>query len=103
MATAYIPGPTLHQAVADHGPLPMEPVAVLGAGLAEGLDAIHAQNVVHRDLKPANVILTADGPASSTSASPAPDPLTVPGPVVDYRSLPVSKASRAEACMGLSP
>ncbi|MEV4395322.1 serine/threonine-protein kinase [Nonomuraea sp. NPDC049607] len=62
LATAYIPGPTLHQAVADHGPLPMESVAVLGAGLAEGLDAIHAQNVVHRDLKPANVILTADGP-----------------------------------------
>ncbi|MEU8108689.1 protein kinase [Nonomuraea muscovyensis] len=62
LATAYIPGPTLHQAVADHGPLPMESVAVLGAGLAEGLDAIHAQNVVHRDLKPANVILTSDGP-----------------------------------------
>ncbi|MEV4183754.1 serine/threonine-protein kinase [Streptosporangium canum] len=62
LATAHIPGPTLHQAVADHGPLPMESVAVLGAGLAEGLDAIHAQNVVHRDLKPANVILTADGP-----------------------------------------
>ncbi|MFD3683588.1 hypothetical protein ACFWTE_02050 [Nocardiopsis sp. NPDC058631] len=38
-ATAHIPGPTLHRAAADHGPLPAESVAVLGAGLAEGLAA----------------------------------------------------------------
>jgi tRNA A-37 threonylcarbamoyl transferase component Bud32 len=62
LATAYIPGPSLHQAVADHGPLPPGSVAVLGAGLAEGLAAVHACGVVHRDLKPANVILAEDGP-----------------------------------------
>ncbi|MFY7065735.1 protein kinase domain-containing protein [Nocardiopsis changdeensis] len=62
LATAYIPGPTLHRAVADHGPLPVETVAVLGAGLAEGLSAVHAQGVVHRDLKPGNVLLAEDGP-----------------------------------------
>ncbi|GAB2484509.1 protein kinase domain-containing protein [Nocardiopsis aegyptia] len=62
LATAYIPGPSLHQAVAGHGPLPLESVAVLGAGLAEGLAAVHASGVVHRDLKPANVILAEDGP-----------------------------------------
>ncbi|WP_306366981.1 serine/threonine-protein kinase [Nocardiopsis sp. CC223A] len=62
LATAYIPGPTLHQAVTDHGPLPVESVAVLGAGLAEGLAAVHASDLVHRDLKPANIILAADGP-----------------------------------------
>ncbi|MCY9783626.1 serine/threonine protein kinase [Nocardiopsis sp. EMB25] len=62
LATAYIPGPTLHTAVVDHGPLPLGSVAVLGAGLAEGLTAVHAQKLVHRDLKPANVILAADGP-----------------------------------------
>ncbi|XKK38481.1 serine/threonine protein kinase [Nocardiopsis sp. ARC36] len=62
LATAYIPGPTLHRAVTDHGPLPAETVAVLGAGLAEGLAAVHAQGIVHRDLKPANVLLAQEGP-----------------------------------------
>ncbi|TYB58560.1 DUF4328 domain-containing protein [Nonomuraea sp. PA05] len=62
LASAYIPGPSLHQAVQEHGPLPPESVAVLGAGLAEGLAAVHACEVVHRDLKPANVILAEDGP-----------------------------------------
>ncbi|MFY7066934.1 serine/threonine-protein kinase [Nocardiopsis changdeensis] len=61
-ATAYIPGPTLHRAVTDHGPLPQRTVAVLGAGLAEGLAAVHAQKPVHRDLKPGNVLLAHDGP-----------------------------------------
>ncbi|GAA1643979.1 hypothetical protein GCM10009733_046360 [Nonomuraea maheshkhaliensis] len=62
LATAYIPGPSLHQAIEDHGPLSLEPAAVLGAGLAEGLAAVHACEMVHRDLKPANVILAEDGP-----------------------------------------
>jgi len=62
LATAYVPGPSLAQQVAEHGPLPAEAVLALAAGLAEGLAAIHAAGVVHRDLKPSNVLLAADGP-----------------------------------------
>ena len=62
LATEYVPGPTLHQAVADHGPLPEDTVRSLGAGLAEALVAIHRAGLVHRDLKPANVLLGPDGP-----------------------------------------
>jgi outer membrane protein assembly factor BamB len=62
LATAYIPGPTLAEAVAEHGPLPVESVLALGAGVAEALIAVHAEGLVHRDLKPSNVLLATDGP-----------------------------------------
>jgi serine/threonine protein kinase len=62
LATAYVAGPSLADAVRDHGPLPVTSVLRLAAGLAEGLCAIHAAGVVHRDLKPANVLLAGDGP-----------------------------------------
>ncbi|GAA1704493.1 PQQ-binding-like beta-propeller repeat protein [Nonomuraea bangladeshensis] len=62
LATAYLRGLSLSQAVQTHGPLPMSSVYAVGAGLAEALIAIHEAGVVHRDLKPSNVILTADGP-----------------------------------------
>ncbi|WTT97708.1 serine/threonine-protein kinase [Streptomyces sp. NBC_00076] len=62
LATAYVPGPTVAEAVAAHGPLPVETVLALGAGIAEALIAVHAEGLVHRDLKPSNVLLAADGP-----------------------------------------
>jgi serine/threonine protein kinase len=62
LATAYVRGPSLADAVSEHGPLPAASVLVLARGLAEGLSAIHAAGVVHRDLKPANVLLAEDGP-----------------------------------------
>ena len=62
LATAYVPGPSLHTLVREHGPLSADSVAVLGAGLAEGLAAVHACRIVHRDLKPGNVLLAVDGP-----------------------------------------
>ena len=62
LATAYVPGPSLSEAVASHGPLPTGSLLTLTAGLAESLSAIHAAGVVHRDLKPSNVLIAEDGP-----------------------------------------
>jgi eukaryotic-like serine/threonine-protein kinase len=62
LATAYVPGPSLAEAITRHGPLPAPSVLALAAGLAEGLGAIHAAGIVHRDLKPSNVLLADDGP-----------------------------------------
>ncbi|MDQ0762858.1 outer membrane protein assembly factor BamB family protein [Streptomyces canus] len=62
LATVYVPGVPLGDAVAAHGPWPQAEVFALGAGLAEALEAIHAADVVHRDLKPSNILLAADGP-----------------------------------------
>ncbi|MFD7325250.1 serine/threonine-protein kinase [Streptomyces sp. NPDC059875] len=62
LATAYVPGPSLADAVLAHGALPVETVLLLVAGMAEALHVIHGAGIVHRDLKPSNVLLAADGP-----------------------------------------
>jgi hypothetical protein len=62
LATAFVPGPSLAEAVAADGPLPLASVWKLAAGLVEALQAVHACGLVHRDLKPANVLLAIDGP-----------------------------------------
>jgi serine/threonine protein kinase len=62
LVTAYVPGPSLEEAVDSQGPLPLSSVLTLAAGLAEGLGAVHAEGMVHRDLKPSNVLLASDGP-----------------------------------------
>jgi serine/threonine protein kinase len=62
LATSYVAGPSLEQEVSGHGPLSVAAVTALAAGLAEGLNVIHAAGVVHRDLKPSNVLLAGDGP-----------------------------------------
>jgi hypothetical protein len=61
-ATAYIAGPSLQAAVAEHGPFPAFSVYCLLAGAAEGIATVHAAGLIHRDLKPGNVLLAADGP-----------------------------------------
>ncbi|MGC4936385.1 protein kinase domain-containing protein [Kribbella sp. DT2] len=62
LATEFLPGPTLQQAVDGQGPLRPDGLRYVAAGLAEALVAIHRAGVVHRDLKPSNILLTDNGP-----------------------------------------
>ncbi|MFC8013018.1 serine/threonine-protein kinase, partial [Streptomyces cinereoruber] len=62
LATEYVLGPPLDDAVALGGPLPEPTVRALGAALAGALAQLHSSDVVHRDLKPSNVLVTAHGP-----------------------------------------
>ena len=43
------------------GALPVDRVAKLAVGIADGLAEIHALGIVHRDLKPQNVLITQEG------------------------------------------
>ncbi|MFG2135640.1 protein kinase [Streptomyces sp. NPDC048650] len=62
LATAYVLGPPLDDAVEQTGPLPEASVRALGAALCEALGRLHRSDVVHRDLKPSNIMITAYGP-----------------------------------------
>ncbi|MET9669513.1 serine/threonine-protein kinase [Streptomyces sp. NPDC006475] len=62
IASEFLAGPTLEQAVDAYGPLPDEALRALAASLADTLGTIHAIGLIHRDLKPANIVLTSSGP-----------------------------------------
>lgn len=53
-------GYSLGGIVDEKGPLPCEAVARIGAQIALGLAAIHAQGIIHRDIKPDNILVGND-------------------------------------------
>ncbi|MCT4355911.1 bifunctional serine/threonine-protein kinase/ABC transporter substrate-binding protein [Streptomyces sp. Je 1-79] len=62
LATEFVPGPSLAEAVGLHLALPEPSVRALGARLADALADMHEAGLVHRDVKPGNVLLALDGP-----------------------------------------
>ncbi|GAA4538811.1 serine/threonine-protein kinase [Amycolatopsis samaneae] len=62
LASVFVAGPSLKEAIDAAGPLPVESVRFLAVGLASALGEIHRVGLIHRDLKPSNVLLTDDGP-----------------------------------------
>lgn len=62
LASSYVPGLALDDALGRFGPLPMPAVFQLIGCTAQALHAVHAASVIHRDLKPSNILLSSNGP-----------------------------------------
>ena len=56
-AMEYLPGLTLEEIVARHGPLPAARAIAILRQLCAALGEAHGMNLVHRDIKPANVMI----------------------------------------------
>jgi len=61
IATEYVPGVSLSDAVFPGEPLPASSVWRLAHDLASALVVVHQAGIVHRDVKPSNVILAGTG------------------------------------------
>ncbi|WP_406304774.1 serine/threonine-protein kinase [Streptomyces sp. NBC_00885] len=62
IATEFLAGPTLEEAIRSNGPMDDTTVQALASALAHTLHDIHVAGLVHRDLKPPNIVLTSVGP-----------------------------------------
>ena len=40
-----------------HSRVPLDELAVIGAGIADALAYVHGLGIIHRDIKPANILL----------------------------------------------
>ncbi len=62
VATRYVPGLSLHDHVAEEGPVQGADLRHLASCLAEAVAAVHACGVLHRDIKPSNVLMEGRSP-----------------------------------------
>jgi serine/threonine protein kinase len=66
LALEYVDGPSLHDALAQHGPYSWPETRALLIQLTQGLADANAAGVIHRDVKPSNVLIGPDGIAKVT-------------------------------------
>ncbi|HEX9236038.1 MAG TPA: serine/threonine-protein kinase [Actinomycetota bacterium] len=107
LAVAFIAGRTLEARLED-GPLPLDEILRLAAGVGSGLDALHAKGLIHRDVKPSNIMLNEEGSSLLTdfglAKGPAYTVLTRPGQVVgtlDYLAPELIKGEDASPASDL--
>ena len=51
-----------------HSPVPLDELAVIGAGVADALSYVHSLGIIHRDIKPANILLAQTRPGEPLRA-----------------------------------
>ena len=57
LATEYVPGGDLESVMQSKGRLPAENAVALVCRVLDGLEYLHARQVIHRDIKPQNILL----------------------------------------------
>ena len=58
----FVDGPTLSQAMREHGQLPGDVVLRILKRIASGLEAAHERRIFHRDISPDNIVLRNSDP-----------------------------------------